>query len=288
MLIIVDSGSTKADWQIIHADGSRELHNTMGFNPFFHDADRIESELKKDFIQKVACEKAKWVYFYGAGCSDAMRCNIIQTGLKRIFTQADIIEVDHDLLACARAVCGVKPGIACIIGTGSNTCLYDGKKVVDNVSNLGFLLGDEGSGSHLGKRLIRAYFYRELPEALQQDFEKTYPEGKREILNKMYAPGANVYLASFATFISAHKKHFFIQELVSASFKELIIRHILKYEGCQRIPINFIGSIAYHFQDILKMALEKHNLKMGIVIKKPIDNLVKFHLEHQSDLLQSK
>jgi N-acetylglucosamine kinase-like BadF-type ATPase len=280
MLIIVDSGSTKADWQIIHANGSRELLNTMGFNPFFHDADRVESELKKEFAQKLAFDEAKHIYFYGAGCSDASRCNIIATGLRRVFPKAEVIEVDHDLLACARAVCGVAPGIACIIGTGSNTCLYDGKKITDNVSNLGFLLGDEGSGSHLGKRLIRAYFYRELPADLVTAFETDFPEGKRAILNKIYSPGANVYLASFATFISAHKTHFFVQELVSASFKELIIRHILKYEGCHRIPIHFVGSIAYHFQDILKIALERHNLKLGSVIKKPIDNLVKFHLEH--------
>jgi glucosamine kinase len=243
MLIIVDSGSTKADWQIIHPDGSRELHNTMGFNPFFHDADRVEAELRKDFTQKVACEQARWVYFYGAGCSDAMRCNMIYTGLKRIFPNTEILEVDHDLLACARAVCGTKPGIACIIGTGSNTCLYDGQKVVDNVSNLGFLLGDEGSGSHLGKRLIRAYFYRELPAEIQKDFEKAYPEGKRDILNKIYSSGANVYLASFATFISAHKKHFFIQELVSASFKELIIRHILKFQSILLVLLRIIFKI---------------------------------------------
>ncbi len=278
MFIIVDSGSTKADWQIVHADGTRELVSTMGFNPFFHDADRIETELKKDFTQKVAVDNVQSVFFYGAGCSDVMRCAIIKEGLIRIFKHADIT-VDHDLLAAARACCGVKAGVACIIGTGSNTCLYDGEKITDNVTNLGFLLGDEGSGSHLGKRLIRAYFYRELPEEIKSAFEKTYGSDKRIILNNIYGASPNVYLASFATFVSQHKNHFFIQELVSQSFKELITRHILKYEGCHSLPINFVGSIAHHFRDILKVCLEKYHLKLGQVVKKPIDNLVEYHIQ---------
>ena len=279
MIIIVDSGSTKADWEIVHPDGKRELISTMGFNPFFHNADRVESELKKDFVQKVDCAKVKEVYFYGAGCSDAMRCNIIKEGLVRIFTHAKI-EVEHDLLASARATCGIQPGIACIIGTGSNTCLYDGKIIKDNITNLGYLLGDEGSGSHLGKLLIRAYFYRELPADIKVAFEAAYPEGKREILNKIYGDGPNVYLASFAKFVSEFKEHFYIQKLVSQAFQQLIERHILKYEGCHSIPIHFVGSIAFHFQDILKMTLEEHDLTLGVVIKKPIDNLVAYHLKN--------
>ena len=279
MIIIVDSGSTKADWEIVHPDGKRELISTMGFNPFFHNADRVESELKKDFVRKVDCEKVKEVYFYGAGCSDAMRCNIIKEGLTRIFTHAKI-EVEHDLLASARATCGIQPGIACIIGTGSNTCLYDGNIIKDNITNLGYLLGDEGSGSHLGKLLIRAYFYRELPADIKVAFEAAYPEGKREILNKIYGDGPNVYLASFAKFVSEFKEHFYIQKLVSQAFQQLIERHILKYEGCHSIPIHFVGSIAFHFQDILKMTLEEHDLTLGVVIKKPIDNLVAYHLKN--------
>jgi glucosamine kinase len=279
MLIIVDSGSTKADWQIVHADGTRELQTTMGFNPFFHDEDRVESELKKDFVQKVAVDKVQAVYFYGAGCSDKMRCDIIKRGLQRIFVNAEV-EVLHDLLASARAACGASEGIACIIGTGSNTCLYDGKEVVDNVSNLGYLLGDEGSGSHLGKLLIRAFFYRELPDDIEAKFIAEYGSDKRAFLNKIYAEGANVYLAGFARFFSANRTHFYIQKLAAEAFTELTQRHILKYEGCHRIPINFVGSVAHHFQDILKVVLDEHDLNMGIIIKKPIDRLVEYHLEN--------
>jgi glucosamine kinase len=280
MLIIVDSGSTKADWQILHADGSRELHATIGFNPFFVNEDDVETELKKEFVKKVAVDQAQWVYFYGAGCSDKMRCDIIKRGLERIFTNATTVEVEHDLLASARASCGTKAGIACIIGTGSNTCLYDGKDVTDNVSNLGYLLGDEGSGSHLGKLLIRAYFYREMPDDIQAIFEGKYGSNKREFLNKMYANGANVYLASFATFFSENRQHFYIQKLAAEAFTELVQRHVLKYEGCHHIPINFVGSVAYHFKDILKVVLDEHDLNMGTIIRKPIDALVDYHLKN--------
>jgi glucosamine kinase len=279
MLIIVDSGSTKADWQIIHADGTRELQTTMGFNPFFHDEDRVEAELKKEFVHKVAVEKVEAVYFYGAGCSDKMRCDIIKRGLERIFTHAEV-EVDHDLLASARAACGSEKGIACIIGTGSNTCLYDGKNVTDNVSNLGYLLGDEGSGSHLGKLLIRSFFYREMPDDIQAKFVAEYGDDKRVFLNHIYAEGSNVYLADFARFFSANRTHFYIQKLAAEAFTELTKRHILKYEGCHHLPINFVGSVAHHFQDILKVVLDEHDLNLGIIIRKPIDKLVEYHLQN--------
>lgn len=280
MLIIVDSGSTKADWQVINSDGTRELHTTMGFNPFFHDEDRIESELNKSFVKDVNVVEAKKIYYYGAGCSDKMRCDIVKRGLERIFTNAETIAVEHDLLGSARATCGNEAGIACIIGTGSNTCLYDGKDVIDNVSNLGYLLGDEGSGSHLGKLLIRAYFYRELPDDMIEFFHEEFGNNKRVILNKIYGEAPNVYLASFARFFSKHKSHFYIQKLANEAFAELTRRHILKYDGCHNVPIHFVGSVAYHFQDILKTTLEEHNLDLGVVIQKPIDALVDFHLKN--------
>jgi N-acetylglucosamine kinase-like BadF-type ATPase len=280
MLIIVDSGSTKADWQLIFPDGKRELVTTMGFNPFFVDEDRVEAELKKDFIYQVPVNEAKQVYFYGAGCSDKMRCDIIKGGLERIFTKADLIEVEHDLLASARACCGTEPGIACIIGTGSNTCLYDGVDVIDNITNLGYLLGDEGSGSHLGKLLIKGYFYRELPEEIEKAFVENYGSDKRAILNKIYGDAPNVYLADFSKFYSDHKDHFYIQKLVNEAFSELVVRHVLKYNGCHELPISFVGSVAYHFRDILRMTLDEHDLKLGSVIKKPIDSLADFHLKN--------
>jgi len=280
MMIIVDSGSTKADWDIISPDGKRNLISTMGFNPYFVTSDFIEQELKRDFVNKVDVNSIDSIYFYGAGCSDPAHCKIVEDGLARVFTKATHIEVDHDLLASARACCGTKSGIACIIGTGSNTCLYDGEKILDNIPALSYLIGDEGSGTHLGKLILKAFFYREMPNEIRDAFITKYGTDKLAILNRAYGDSPNVYLASFAIFYSENKEHFFIQKKVSEAFEELIVHHILKYKGCQELPINFVGSIAFNFKDILEMMLTQHGLTLGTVIRKPIDALVDYHLKN--------
>jgi len=281
MIAIVDSGSTKADWRFISPSGDQSSVATMGFNPFFHDSKFISKQLQEDFDDQLDVASIKKVYYYGAGCSDALRCSIVEKGLTEVFPNA-YIEVKHDILASARATCRDQPGIACILGTGSNSCEFDGKKITDNVSNLGFLLGDEGSGSHLGKLLVQGYFYREFPEDIKEAFEKVYSFDKRVFLNKIYGnSGANVYLASFAKFMSDHKDHIYIQNLVNKAFSIFIKRHVRKYKNHTKVPIHFIGSVAFHFKDILKMVLDERDLALGIVIKKPIDNLVDFHLEKE-------
>ncbi len=278
MLIIVDSGSTKADWKIIDNHGNHELLHTIGFNPFYISSEEIAAELRKEFVQQVPVEAAKAIYFYGAGCSSPIRCKVIETGLQKIFPNARI-EVMHDLLAAARATCFHDPGVACIVGTGSNSCEYNGKKITDNVSNLGYLVGDEGSGSHLGKKLIQAYFYRELPEDLEMEFERTFPGGKKAILNQIYGDSpANVYLASFAKFLSNYKHHLFVQKLVFDCFAEFIDRHVRKYDNHLKHPVHFIGSVVYHFREVMQLVLKERGMEMGKIIQKPIDNLVKFHL----------
>lgn len=281
MIAIVDSGSTKADWKFLDANAQNTSVSTMGFNPFFHDSDKISEELIKGFEGKINRNQIKKVFYYGAGCSDAFRCAIVADGLKVVFPEA-YIEVKHDILASARATCKNQPGIACILGTGSNSCAYDGVDITDNVTSLGYLLGDEGSGTHLGKLLIQGYFYREFPDDIKKAFEEEYSFDKRSFLNKVYDnDSANVYLASFAKFMSNHKDHIYIQSLVSQAFSLFIDRHARKYKAHNEVPIHFVGSVAYHFRDILKMVLDERNLSLGIIIKKPIDNLVEFHLEKE-------
>ena len=281
MIVICDCGSTKADWMFIDAEGESQIYQTKGFNPYFQNEDWIENELKTNLLNQVGVKKVSEVHFYGAGCSDPQRCNIVDTALNRIFTNAKVV-VDHDLLAAARALCGVEPGIAVIIGTGSNTCAYDGVKITDNVFNLGYLLGDEGSGSNLGKSLLKGFFYREMPTDLEEAFVNLYGTDKKVILDRAYKESANVYLASFAKFVADHKYHIYIKKLVMDAFEELIKRHILKYEGANQLPVHFVGSIAYHFSDILQLTLDEYNLKMGKVIKKPIDDLKFYHLKNRN------
>ncbi|WP_020535700.1 hypothetical protein [Lewinella cohaerens] len=278
MKVIVDSGSTKADWKFLSGEEETSLH-TMGFNPVFHSSDQIEQEVNKAFKGIVDLEQEAEIYFYGSGCWDQKRKVIIENGLKRVFTNAKI-DVHHDLLGAARATCGNDPGISCIIGTGSNTCLYDGKDVIDNVTNLGYLCGDEGSGTHLGKKLIRHYFYRELPKELEAAFEVFVGGGKQKILDTVYdGTPPNVYLASFTRFMSEHVDHPFIQRILYRSFAEFIDRHVRKYPGHLKLPVHFIGSIAYVFQDMLKIVLTERAMHHGIFIKQPIDNLVAYHRE---------
>ncbi|MEL6638782.1 MAG: hypothetical protein AAFW73_13840 [Bacteroidota bacterium] len=281
MLVIADSGSTKADWKLVHADGTHDMVSTIGFNPFFYTPAAIEAELRKSFVHEVPVDRAEEVHFYGAGCSTPELCAVVEAALRNIFPRA-LVKVEHDLLAAARATCGHDPGVACILGTGSNSCQYDGEKITDNVENLAFLLGDEGSGTHLGKKLLRAYFYREMPVDLREAFEQAYPGGKSMVLEKVYGTEhANVFLASFAKFLSIHSDHFFVKKLVFDSFAEFVDRHVRKYAHHVQYPVHFIGSVAFHFQPILNTVLAERDLKMGIVVKKPIENLVKFHLQNR-------
>lgn len=276
MLVIADSGSTKADWMVQGDHGTQRI-TTMGFNPVFHPTELIFDELTRSFANQADKDSPGIVYYYGSGCWDTKRKKVISDALSKIFVRAEI-KVEHDLLGAARATCGNQPGIACIIGTGSNSCLYDGEDIKDNVTNLGYLIGDEGSGTHLGKRLIRAYFYRELPHDLLEKFEKFAPEGPGHILDTIYGKETpNVYLASFTKFLGENRDNFFVQRLLYKSFTEFIDRHVRKYKGHMSLPVHFIGSIAYTFQDIIKIALEERDLKVGKFIKKPIDHLFSFH-----------
>ncbi|MFT4666888.1 MAG: glucosamine kinase [Polaribacter sp.] len=278
MIAIVDSGSTKADWHVLHKNGDIESESTTGFNPFFQDTQYIFNSLSQQLNGAHWMSQLTEVHYYGAGCSDDFRCEIVAEALRSLFPQASV-HVEHDILASARATCGAKPGIACILGTGSNSCLYDGNKLIDNVTNLGYLLGDEGSGGHLGKKLLQGYFYRELPEDIKYDFETNFSIKGREFLNEVYGhEKPNVYLASFAKFISNHKEHFYIQNMVNQTFGEFLDRHVRKYQGHSNLPVHFVGSVAFHFKDILRIAMRERNLKMGIVIKKPINNLAQYHL----------
>ncbi len=279
MILIADSGSTKADWLVLDGNPDHRIINTQGFNPFLHSSEFIETTLRGTLARAIDVAQVDGVVYYGAGCSDSYRCEIVAKALTSLFPNAKV-EVEHDLLASARAVCGHQPGIACILGTGSNSCIYDGKQVTDNVTNLGHLLGDEGSGMHLGKLLIQCYFYREMPKDFIPTFENYLGDNKRTILNAIYDSGkANVYLASHAKFLSQHQSHPFIKSLVKTAFSEFVRRHVMKYDNHQELPISFVGSIAHHFSGLLKEVLQENDLQFGRIVRKPIDALATFHLE---------
>ena len=278
MWLVVDSGSTKTDWVLINNEGVQTQTHTMGFNPYFHSPEKIYTELtKKEFTELIPIQEIRHIYYYGAGCPNESYRSIIKTGLGKVFPKAKI-EVQHDLLGAARATCGREPGICGIMGTGSNSCLYDGQKITDNVTALAHVLGDEGGGVQLGRLLLQAYYYRELPEDLESEFDKAYPEGKDAIIQRIYGEGQNVHIASFAEFLIIHKTHPAAKRLIDQAFREFATRHLKKYKNWQNLEINLVGSIAGLLTEELRAVLSEEGLKLGKVIRKPIERLVEYHL----------
>jgi N-acetylglucosamine kinase-like BadF-type ATPase len=278
MILIADSGSTKADWALIQSNGKVIHAHTMGLNPYFHGPDKVAAVLSSpEFLELVPAGEVRALHFYGAGCPDEHFCSIMRAGLERVFTHATI-EVEHDLLGAARATCGRKPGISGILGTGSNSCRYDGDRVVDNIPALGHVLGDDGGGVHLGRLALRAWYYRELPQELEQDFNAIYPEGKDAVMHRIYGgEGQNVHIAKFAGFLVKHKDHPFARQLIDSAFREFAVRQLKKYEGWKETEVNLVGSIAELLSKELREVFSSEGLQTGRIIRKPIDSLVEFH-----------
>lgn len=276
MIIVVDSGSTKSDWVVLD-DSNKSYYTTMGLNPFFHNEQTVYSALKENQELFGLKDKVTEIYFYGAGCSSQKLNSIIYNGLKFVFKNAEI-HVDHDLMACAYATYEGEPSISCIIGTGSNSCYFDGEKVHEVIPALGYILGDEGSGTYFGKQLISNYLYKRLPENIAKAFYNETSLTKDEIISNIYMkPDANVYLASFMKFIVKHSSDPFIKEMIFNGFKHFVDVHVLCYPNAKDLKVHFVGSIAHLFRDELKRACDFHGVVLGKTIQKPIDGLIEYH-----------
>ena len=279
-ILIADSGSTKCDWLVITEHGQElgEFH-TMGFNPYFHDADLVEREMNANSQAMEVADSVDRVYFYGAGSSSPELCEVIAEGLRRVFANA-VVHVGHDLDGAAYSTYTGEPAVTCILGTGSNSCMFDGTTVTEEVPALAYILGDEGSGSWFGKRLLSSFLYHKLPAAIHDDFVEQYGLDKLSITKRVYQePNANVFLASFMTFLGRHKSDLFVQDWLDEGFKEFLDVHVACFEGASTMPIHFVGSVAYHFQDALKKACADRGYRVGNIIKKPIDGLAQYHVE---------
>lgn len=288
MILIADSGSTKCDWALIDEKGTR-LNNfqTMGLNPYFHSPEITENALKVNTELMAVAANVKRIFFYGAGSSTDEMCSIMHAGLARVFKNADII-VDHDQLGSAMATYDGEPCIACILGTGSNSCFFDGKSVYEEIPSLAYILGDEASGGYFGKILLQEYFYKKLPEDLRIAFEERYAPTKDDIINKIYRePNANVYLASFMKFIGEHKDHPHVQDWVTKGMIHFINIHVKCFKNWKEVPVHFVGSIGEIFKSCLDKAAAETGIKLGRVIRKPIDGLVEYHVKYKLPALVS-
>jgi N-acetylglucosamine kinase-like BadF-type ATPase len=276
-MLIADSGSTKTDWMLVSADGAPHIYQTAGLNPFVIGREGIEREVRETLLPALGDACVSHLHFYGTGCASSRNQNTVKQALQTIFPYT-MITVDHDMTAAAKALCGHEPGIACILGTGSNCCVYDGTHIVDKLTSPGYLAGDEGSGNHLGKAVIRTYCYRAFPPDLEAAFRLHSKQEPSEIIARLYdAPKPNAYLASFTTFLSSHREHPFVRDLVKGSFSAFVRRQLLRFEEAKSYPIHFTGSISYYFSDMLQETLEDNRLQLGKIVRKPIHGLLEYH-----------
>lgn len=283
MILLADSGSTKTDWLLFDDNGQQVTRfASVGFNPFYQSQTVIAQGLHTEVVPNVRGPVSE-VHFYGAGCADEATSRPARDALAAAFPTA-AIAVHSDLLAAARGLCGQEAGIACILGTGSNNCLYDGEKIVNNIGSLGFWLGDEGSGGYLGKRLVVHYLHGELPTELHEAFRAVYPDVARlSVLDRAYKqPFPNRYFATFAPFLSQHLAHPFIKALVQEAFRVFLNIYVVRHPGSGSLPVHFTGSVAHYFGVFLKEVLVEKGLELGSIQKSPMPGLVRYHVAGQA------
>jgi len=274
--LIADSGSTKAEWCLLDGQKKRKIV-TQGISPYFLSSMQIKSILEKELLPGLKAAVPQIIHFYGTGCSNPENVSIVKQALRKLFTAADI-KVTSDLMGAAKALCGDEKGVACILGTGSNSCYYNGRKIVDNSPGLGFILGDEGSGAYMGKKVVQYFLYNTFDPDLMDRFKAKYNTNSTTILDAVYRqPLPNRYLAGFVGFLVENRGHFMIENIIEDSFNDFFFTHICKYKESWTLPIHFTGSVAYGFKDVLKEMCQSYELELGNVLKQPIDGLIKYH-----------
>ncbi len=249
--LIADSGSTKAEWCLLEGKKKKTII-TQGISPYFLTTQQIQELLQKELKPKVKNSLPAEIYYYGTGCSNPANVKSIKTALQNVFGKIKIT-VDHDLMGAARALCGNGQGVACILGTGSNSCYFNGRRIVKNSPGLGFILGDEGSGAYLGRKVVQHFLYNTFDPDLMDRFNAKYNTNAVEILEAVYkGPLPNRYLASFTGFLVENRGHYMIENIIEDSFNEFFFNHLYKYKESWTHPIHFIGSVAFGFKDVLK------------------------------------
>lgn len=279
MILVADSGSTKTNWCLITTGHKKYFFDTEGYNPYFVNAQYIISSLLPALPQKLDPQKVTGIYFYGAGCFDDKR-QIISGALSSIFTNASIY-VGLDLLGSAKALLGNKPGFIAILGTGANSCLYDGTKITANIDSLGYLLGDEGSGFYIGRKILSDYAREYMPLPVRDEFFTTYGLTREAIMELMYSEKLpNRFCAQFTKFISTSiADENYTRYLVKSAFIDFFTSLVTRYENYQHHTFNCTGSIGYTFRDILIETAKVFGMQAGTIIKRPIEGLADYHAQ---------
>jgi glucosamine kinase len=276
IILIADSGSTKAEWCLMDGIKKKKIF-TQGMSPYFLNTEQIQQILATELKKKLNGVEPDEVYYYGTGCISPENVKSIKKALKATFPKARLF-VDNDLMGAAKALCGNEKGVACILGTGSNSGYYNGKKIIKNSPGLGYILGDEGSGAYLGKKVIQYYLYNTFDPDLMDRFNAKYNTTSIEILDAVYKhPLPNRYLAGFVSFLVENRGHFMIENIIEDGFNDFFFNHVYKYRESWIMPVHFIGSVAFGFKDILKEMCDAYELQLGRVLKNPMEGLIHFH-----------
>jgi glucosamine kinase len=274
--LIADSGATKAEWCLVNKKKTTTIF-TQGISPYFLNTEQISDLLIKELRPALKNTEPAEIYYYGTGCANPNNARLVKKAIQSVFPEA-VVHVTHDLMAAARAVCGYEKGIACILGTGSNSCYYDGKRIVKNSPGVGYILGDEGSGAYLGKRVLQYYLYNTFDEDLRSRFDAAYVTNTVEILENVYKkPLANRYLAGFAKFLADNRGHYMIENIIEDGLNDFFFNHLCKYRETWTLPVSFVGSIAFGFKDVLKELCNAYEFELGRVLKNPMSGLVEYH-----------
>lgn len=274
--LIADSGSTKAAWCLVNGNKKKTIV-TQGISPYFLSTGDIQALLERELWPKVKATPPAEIFYYGTGCSNPVNVKSVKTALQNVFGKINVT-VNHDLMGAARALCGYEAGVACILGTGSNSCYFNGRRVVKNSPGLGFILGDEGSGAYLGRKVVQHFLYNTFDPDLMDRFNAKYGTNNVEILESVYkGPLPNRYLASFTGFLAENRGHYMIENIIEDSFNDFFFTHLYKYKESWTHPIHFIGSVAYGFKDVLKVMCANYELQLGRVLKQPMEGLLKYH-----------
>jgi glucosamine kinase len=277
MVIIADSGSTKTTWALLENGSLKNTFTTAGLNPYFHNSESLDAVLKAELIPFLSPDFVREIHFYGAGCSTENNNSMLKDAMIIFFRKAEV-SIYHDIFGAARALFGNGQGIACILGTGCNCCYYDGTSIESRVPSVGYLFGDEGAGSYLGRTFMEKYLKNKLPSDIKREFDTIYKFSLEDILNAVYnRPYPNRWLASFSEFLSPRQKHPFIKELVTGSFKAFFEEQVSKYDNYKEVNVSFVGSIAWFYKDILLETAEKEGIKVGTILQSPLDGLVEYH-----------
>ena len=279
MILIADCGSTKTDWVLCEGDDVIARVKTQGLNPTHQESEEIFEILTTELTDEITAHKPEKIYFYGAGCAYDTANNRMRQALENIFDTKEI-HINSDLLAAARALCKCEEGIACILGTGSNSCLFDGEKIIENTPSLGYILGDEGSGAHLGRQLLSDCLKKQLPQKIRDKFFEQYNLNVATILEKTYHSSLpNRWLASFTPFLSENKNVPEIKAMLKQCFTQFFKRNTMTYRRSW-LPIHIIGNIGIHFSEEIKETAESLGLSIGNIVDSPINGLIEYHKQN--------